>query len=243
MKTIYLLRHARAEMADHNLADKERRLVKSGIEDARTVAGILKKFSSGPELILSSDTTRTVETAKIIAKKLKIGGLEIVFNGEIFSAENSETILNLIKALDDKYNSVMIIGHNPTLSALAGLLAKSFTFDLPKAGLLGIACSSNTWQEVIPETGQIKVFIAPLKKKRVERLKDELAKALGERIETIVVETISASGVNITPEATTLVRKKSRQIAKKAINVQGYPLLKTPEQISIFFQLDQQKQD
>ena len=89
MKTIYLLRHAQAEARDEKAQDKERKLVKSGIEDAGTIAKNLREEGFMPELILSSAPPRALETAKIFAKKLKFEGPEILLNEKIYSAKDA----------------------------------------------------------------------------------------------------------------------------------------------------------
>jgi phosphohistidine phosphatase len=93
MKTIYLLRHAKAEVRDEKASDKERKLVQSGIEDARTVAKNLREEGIMPQLILSSDTPRALETAKIFSKKLKFEGPEIIINEKIYSTDKAEALL------------------------------------------------------------------------------------------------------------------------------------------------------
>ena len=101
MKTIYLLRHAQAEARNEKVPDKERKLVKGGIEDAGIIAKNLREEGLMPELILSSDPPRALETAKIFAQKLKFKGPEILLNEKIYSAEDAVTLLEIIKGLDE----------------------------------------------------------------------------------------------------------------------------------------------
>jgi phosphohistidine phosphatase len=237
MKTIYLLRHAQAEARNEKVPDKERKLVKGGIEDARTIAKNLREEGLMPEMILSSDPPRALETAKIFVKKLKFEGPEIILNEKIYSADNAESLLEIIKALDEKYNSVMMVGHDPTLSALAHLLAKSFTFELPKAGVLGIECKKKKWTDIVPKINQIQLFMAPMKKKNAEKLRNELAEMLGDKLETVIFDTIRESNVIAADRVRKAIKKRSRQIADEFFGLHEYPLLKTLDEISLFFKL------
>jgi len=236
MKTIYLLRHAQAEARDEKVPDKERKLVKAGIEDARTIAKNLREEGFMPDLILSSDPPRALETAKIFAKKLKFEGSEIRVNKKIYSAEDAQSLLEIIKGLDEKYNSVMMVGHDPALSAFAHLLAKFFTFELPKSGVLGIECKKKKWADIVPSINQIRLFMAPMKKKKVENLRIKLIEILGDKLDSAILDTMMGSGAVMPARLLKVIKKRSRQIAEEFAGRYEYPLLKTSDEISLFFQ-------
>jgi len=235
MKTIYLLRHARAEVRDEKIVDKERKLVKSGIEDAKMIAKNMREEGTVPELILSSDAARALETAALIAKKLKFEGPEIVTNEKIYSAENAESLFEIIKSLDETYGSVLLVGHDPSLSALAQLLVKSFTFNLPKAGLLAIESKKRKWAELTPETNQIKLFNAPMKKKKAEKLENQLIEIEGKKLETLIVDSLHNSKAIEVDRVQKSIKKRSRQIAAELINARMNLSLKTMDEIVLFF--------
>jgi phosphohistidine phosphatase len=237
MKTIYLLRHAQAEARDEKVPDKERKLVKDGIEDARIIAKNLRKEGLMPDLILSSDPPRALETAKIFVKNLKFEGPEIGLNKKIYSAEDAESLFEIIKGLDEKYKSVMMVGYDPTLSALAHLLVKFFTFELPKSGVLGIECKKKKWADIVPSINQIRLFMAPMKKKKVGKLRDELTEILGDKLETVIYDTLKESNDIAADRIRKTVKKRSRQIAEEFVDINEYPLLKTLNEISLFFKL------
>jgi phosphohistidine phosphatase len=241
MKTIYLLRHAKAEVRDEKVSDKERKLVKSGIEDAETIAKSLYKEGFIPELILSGDPPRSLKTAKIFAKRFKLEGTGIIINEKIYSADDAKSLLQIINELDDKYNSVMIVGHDPSLTALAQLLVKSFTFELPKAGVFGIECKKSKWNDIVPETNQIKLFLAPMKKKKVAKLRNKLAEITGNKLETVIFETMSKSNIINDERIRKMIKKRSREFAEEFRGEHYYPLLKTIDEISLFFNLQEKE--
>ena len=72
-----------------------------------------------PDVILSSDAPRALETAEVCAKTLNYQGPEIILNETIYATDNAESLFQIFKDLDEKYNSAIMFGHDPTLSALA----------------------------------------------------------------------------------------------------------------------------
>jgi phosphohistidine phosphatase len=244
MKTIYLLRHAQAEPRSENVPDKGRKLVKGGIEDSGAVAQNLREEGVMPDLIISSSAPRALETARIFAKKLKFKGPDILLKEKIYSADDARALLQIIRGMDDKYNSVMMVGHDPSLSALAQLLIKPFQFELPKAGVLGIECKKRKWADIGSENNQILHFIAPMKKKRLEKLRKGLTETLGSRLEKCVSKTLKESNAVAAARIQKTIRKRSLQIAEDFVCIHEYPLLKTLDEIFLFFKVQSiEKQD
>ena len=68
MKTIYLVRHAKAEKGKVDSPDVKRRLNKKGKNDARRLAKKLLKGGFTPDFLVTSSAKRAVETARIFAK-------------------------------------------------------------------------------------------------------------------------------------------------------------------------------
>jgi phosphohistidine phosphatase len=237
MKTIYLVRHAQAEQQVESIPDKERKLVKSGIKDSGAVALTLREEGIMPELIISSSAPRALETARIFAKKLKFKGPDIILKEKIYSADDAKSLIQIIRGQDEKYNSVMMVGHDPTLSALAQLLVKSFKFELPKAGVLGVECKKRKWAEVGAENNHILFFIAPMKKRRLEKLRGELVERLGHRLEKVISTALKGHNADDAVHIQKTIRKRSLQIAEDFICNYEYPLLLTMDEISLFFKL------
>jgi hypothetical protein len=133
----------------------------------------------------------------------------------------------------------MMVGHDPALSELAHLLTKAFTFELPKAGVLGIECRKKRWSDIVPNNNQIQLFMAPMKTKKVEKLRYELTEKLGSELETVIFDTLSESNAITADRLGKMIKKRSLQIAEEFINTHDYPLLKTLDEISLFFSLQE----
>ena len=70
MKTLILMRHAKAVHADGLLSDFERNLNDRGKEDAAQMGKRLLHKKVNPDLIICSAAKRTAKTAKIVADQL-----------------------------------------------------------------------------------------------------------------------------------------------------------------------------
>lgn len=119
-KTLYLIRHAKAEDHGLNKKDIERALIKKGIDRATLIASRLKEHmaSTGEQpLVISSTARRAAETARIFSDILDIPQEEIIWEPTIYEAH----YLQLMKRINDipsRYTSVLLFGHNPGLSDL-----------------------------------------------------------------------------------------------------------------------------
>lgn len=118
MKYIWLLRHAKSDW-DLPVTDFERPLNAKGQRQLSALSDWLKTHDCQPQRIYSSPARRALTTAEIVNQDIN-APLEIV--PEIYEASLSglQTIVN---ALPDALTEVMLVGHNPGLSMLAGWLA------------------------------------------------------------------------------------------------------------------------
>ncbi len=235
MKTIFILRHAKAVAKKETVPDKGRKLVKSGIEDSRDMAAAFREEKEMPDLILSSDAPRALETAEIFAQNLNYDLDDIVLNPKLYSLTTAASVMNIVKELDNKIKSVMIVGHDPLLSMCANYLVKDFTFTLPKASVLKIDCTAAKWGDISVGNNKPTLFLAPLKKKKTEKLKNNLYLLMENKIEKQIynaVRRVDASGAAKIEKA---IKKRSKQIAEDLIKKRKNLAMKTLEEIELFY--------
>jgi hypothetical protein len=79
--------------------------------------------------------------------------------------------------------------------------------------------------------------MAPMKPKKVEKLRYELTEKLGDKLETVTFDTLSESNAITVDRLRKMIKKRSLQIAEEFINAHEYPLLKTLDEIALFFEL------
>ena len=135
---LYIIRHAIAvdEAASDYASDSERPLTDKGRKKMRQIAKALRSLGVEFDLILSSPYIRACETAEILADVFKMKS-KIVFSDHLIPEGNPEP---LIGEINEKHtvDSLAIVGHEPHLSALIGLLVadtSKIEINLKKGGV------------------------------------------------------------------------------------------------------------
>jgi phosphohistidine phosphatase len=136
---LYIMRHGPAEDHSPSGRDEYRALTPSGRERVRAVARALVELDEAPLSVFSSPLVRTLQTAEIVAAVTKLrdsnGGLEI--HRDLAPGGHA---LELAKSLlTPKRKRVMLVGHEPDLSLLAGLLlGEPIPVPLDRAMVIGL---------------------------------------------------------------------------------------------------------
>ena len=138
-KTLYIARHAKSSWDDANLSDFERPLNKRGKRDAPFMAELLKDKDIKPDLILSSPAQRARTTAEHYQEAI---GSKLRFDSGIYEASTMH-LLSLVQETFQSVDSLMIVGHNPGLTALNDMLSDKSIFNIPTAGVVGIIFEEN----------------------------------------------------------------------------------------------------
>ena len=159
MKRLILVRHAKSNLNQPLVSDHNRILSESGRMDAKLIGQYLYNNNYFPSHIISSTATRTLETAKIIIKE--IGFKNNIEKQSIIYGASVLEILNLIHNIDNKWNTVMLVGHNPTITQLINNITNIKIDYLPTCGSAVIDFNSN-WKE-IKKNGELIDFIYPKK--------------------------------------------------------------------------------
>lgn len=133
---LYLVRHAIAEDSADYEDDSLRPLTEKGREKMKKIAAALREIGVQPDLIVSSPYVRASQTAVILAKALKYRE-EIAYGDSLAPMSGTD---DMIGEISEKYTAdeLMLVGHEPSLSALAGVLLAGNTdiaIDLKKGGV------------------------------------------------------------------------------------------------------------
>jgi phosphohistidine phosphatase len=123
MKTILILRHAKSVRKAPSLSDHDRPLDKLGEKDALRMGKLLKEKDLIPSFIISSTALRAKTTTELVAKGCSYQGV-IVLNQSLYEAKTKD-YLSILDTLPEKYNSVLIVGHNPTIEDTIQMLTDS----------------------------------------------------------------------------------------------------------------------
>ena len=159
MKTLYLIRHAKSDWSNGDLADFERGLNKRGYKDLKMMSSYLALKRVKPDIILSSMALRAQETADTLAKKVEYE--DTIHYMEALYRTGYESLLNTIALQDKKDQIIFIIAHNPELTELANVLVKENIMKIPTLGVLAIKFKIDTWEEIKETKGKLDFFIHP----------------------------------------------------------------------------------
>ena len=147
---LYIIRHAIAvdEATSSYEQDSERPLTDKGRKKMRKIAKALRHLEVKFDLILSSPYLRACETAEILADVFKMKN-KVVFSDNLIPLGNPEL---LIGEINEKHtvDSLAIVGHEPHLSALVGLLvadSSKIEMTLKKGGVCYLSADDLHYQD------------------------------------------------------------------------------------------------
>ena len=151
-RRLTLLRHGQAQPVDGCPDDFERALTRHGNAEAHEIAARMVQKNLVPDLVLVSPAERAWATAAIVAAACELEARQLQAARELYLA-TPETMWRLLKQLDARVGHVLICGHNPGLSQIAGRLGPHpQARDLPTAGLVTACWRSAVWTTLEPET-------------------------------------------------------------------------------------------
>jgi phosphohistidine phosphatase len=167
MKTLYLMRHAKAGSGAGPRRDHGRALSQRGRETTPLVGAYMAAQGMTPDHILCSDATRTQETLALLIPE--IGAESVV---EIRPDLYLATTIELTKALHnlpEGARSALLVGHNPGMedlvlslvspTGLQSLAQRRFQF--PTAALAAITFDVDSWENINPRAGDLVDFVLP----------------------------------------------------------------------------------
>ncbi len=147
MKTLYLVRHAKSSWKVEGLQDMDRPLKGRGVRDAYNTSEWLLKQGFKPEHIVSSPATRALHTAIIFSKNLNLPVNDIHLEAEIYHAGSKE-LMSIVRGLDDDYSSVMLFGHNPTITDFVNKCINHRIDNVPTTGVACLRFDAKKWKDL-----------------------------------------------------------------------------------------------
>ena len=160
MLTLFLVRHAKSEWANDYLKDVDRPLNERGYRDAQQMSESLLSKKFLPELIITSPAIRATSTALIFSRTLRYGPVGIRFEEKLYESSVKEYI-DVVSNLDASKTSVMLFGHNPTITGLSNSLTSPFADNIPTCGVVGIRFKTKQWMDVPSTTGELFLYDFP----------------------------------------------------------------------------------
>lgn len=212
MKTIYLVRHARAAKEPQQ-DDEKRLLLPQGVREAKAMAKKLRNAGVKPELMLASPAMRTAETATMFAGELGYDEDAILYKKEMYSADR-ESLRKLVQKIDSAYDTVMLFGHNPALQDLACELSQQ-EIQMSPGSVVGISFSVAHWRNLNKGDGILQLFYTPDKQaeKHKKITRNVLRKQLKKAIDCVLQSLDSKVANEVAPKT----KRAAKKLAQKFI--------------------------
>lgn len=154
MKSLLLLRHAQSADKQQGQRDFDRVLTAVGEAQANRIGEYLNKKGILPDLVLCSNAIRASSTATIVSNKIEYSPDKIIRIETIYEA-SLISLLSLVKEIEDRFNCILLVGHNPSISTLGEFLTDKHVGNVEPAGLLSIDFNFSTWKEVAHGSGKL----------------------------------------------------------------------------------------
>lgn len=167
MKTLLLLRHAKSSWDNPAAGDFDRPLNERGRQAAPRVGRFLAESGLTPDRVVCSPAQRTRETWEAVQGELG-PPREASFDQTVYLGAPG-TLLEIAQGQPDDADTIMLIGHNPGIEALATWLAgqgdaaalEALSFKYPTAGLAILDFEVDRWAEIDRAVGSLRAFVRP----------------------------------------------------------------------------------
>ena len=146
MKTLYIVRHAKADRENREVDDIDRPIIPAGIEKTQKIIHYLNSLHTSVDYITVSPAKRAKETAKLIANGIDFPSNKIVIDEKIYLADTNE-IFDIVSLFPDKSDSAMIVGHNPTITFFANQFLEKKVDYLPTSSVVCVIFKTEKWSE------------------------------------------------------------------------------------------------
>jgi phosphohistidine phosphatase len=160
MKKLYIVRHAQKADEEIGQDDYDRDLSEIGINDAKVMAKNFAIKDLSIDLIVASPAKRTKLTAEIFAEALNYNK-SIMFNEVLYMAFVNE-LLETISYIFDTVDSVLLVGHNPSLTALA-LTLVGFKEKFQMGAVMEINFNCDSWIDISKDNAELIYYEVPSK--------------------------------------------------------------------------------
>lgn len=172
MKTLYIVRHAKAVSRDLPIPDIERTLSKRGRRDAHVMAEYTQTHGPTPDVLISSPAPRAFETARIFARVYQYPVARIRTYPCLYHDADTQALTALVESLDPDVRTAMVFGHEPFCSRSAHDLAPTFKqtpstghHAMPTGAVACLQFHVSSWAEVVPGRGVVSWFHPPKHKR------------------------------------------------------------------------------
>jgi len=146
MKELVILRHAKSNRA-YSVDDINRPLSPEGIDRIKMISNQKNDFFRNADIIISSIAIRALHTTMIMIYELNLP-LEILKIDKYLYTFSGSRIIDYVYTLDDNWNKVVLVGHNPAFTEVINHFSYVGINHLKTAGCAQITFDGNKWSNL-----------------------------------------------------------------------------------------------
>lgn len=146
-KYLHIVRHGKSHSDIENIRDIDRPLNKHGINDGYLMAKRILNKQILPEKIITSPAIRALHSATIFARIFNHPYKNFIICKAIYNA-GTNIMIDIIKQTEDHIQSLMIFGHNPTVTNLTNHFLNEKIDSIPTTGIVGLKFKIKSWTEI-----------------------------------------------------------------------------------------------
>ncbi|MGV8968244.1 MAG: SixA phosphatase family protein [Cellulomonas sp.] len=164
---LVLLRHAKAEHSGREV-DERRPLALAGRRQCVRISAALTARDLVPDLVLCSSAVRTRQTWDLVKAGLGEVSPAVEFSSGLYEAGVTE-VLELLQQVPDGVRTVLVVGHEPTMSAVAAALAGEASDESAleqvrwgtSTGTFSVLDVDGPWRDLARRTARLRTVVAP----------------------------------------------------------------------------------
>jgi len=112
-----------------------------------------------PDLIISSCSIRTQETADGLADKLEFEGPRYYLQELYLTLP--KTLKETLMMQENHFNTIFVVGHNPQVTEFAKMMTGGVVSKIPALGVVAINFDIEEWNQLEAAEGKVDFFIYP----------------------------------------------------------------------------------
>ena len=160
MKILYLMRHAKSSWSFDELSDHQRPLNSRGRDDAPAMGRALAERRITVDYLLSSSAVRAMSTAALVAREINYPHEQITVLDDLYRAD-VPGLLRVLRRCPDAATSVLLVGHNNTITEAANQLSPSPISELSTGAIVCLHFRTDHWADLDPANAEFYFYDTP----------------------------------------------------------------------------------
>jgi len=153
VKELHLIRHFKSSWDDIYVRDFDRGLNSRGKRAIPIMAARLATHHVIPDIIFHSSAVRTTLTCEGLTANIDAWKDCPKTSTPLLYGIGLYELIDFIREIDNRYDKVLIIGHNPTMTDAINALSAARLDNLPTGGWGHLVFNENKWESI--KTGDL----------------------------------------------------------------------------------------